>query len=83
MSERFMERDSRIFVAGIKGWSGLRSCVVWRLRDIQICLLRSRQELDLLDTVAVASFFAEEKPEFVFLAAAKVGGILANNSLPG
>ena len=45
-------------------------------------LLRTQQELDLLDAHAVAQFFAQEKPEYVFLAAAKVGGILANNTYP-
>ena len=45
-------------------------------------ILRTRQELDLLDQKAVANFFALEKPEYVILAAAKVGGILANNTYP-
>jgi len=45
-------------------------------------ILRTREELDLLDQTAVEDFFAAQKPEFVYMAAAKVGGILANNSYP-
>lgn len=82
MSELFMQRDSRIFVAGHKGLVG--SAIVRGLEAAGYTnlLLRSRQELDLLDANAVASFFESEKPEFVFLAAAKVGGILANDTYP-
>jgi len=82
MDERFMERDSRIFVAGHKGLVG--SAIVRGLEaaGYSKLLLRTRAELDLLDARAVAAFFAETRPEFVFLAAAKVGGILANDSYP-
>jgi len=82
MDERFMERDSRIFVAGHKGLVG--SAIVRGLEAAEYSklLLRTRAELDLLDARAVAAFFAETLPEFVFLAAAKVGGILANDSYP-
>jgi GDP-L-fucose synthase len=78
----FMNLDSRIFVAGHKGLVG--SAIV---RGLQAAgygnlLLRSRDELDLLDQRAVTYFFEEERPEFVFLAAAKVGGILANDTYP-
>jgi len=77
-----MELDSRIFVAGHRGLVG--SAIVRGLRraGYSNLLLRSRQELDLLDAHAVAAFFAEARPEFVFLAAAKVGGILANDTYP-
>ena len=77
-----MQRDSRIFVAGHKGLVG--SAIVRGLKGAGYSnlLLRSRQELDLLDTKAVAALFAADKPEFVFLAAAKVGGILANDTYP-
>jgi GDP-L-fucose synthase len=77
-----MHPDSRIFVAGHRGLVG--SALVRELEraGYRNLLLRTRQELDLLDDKAVASFFAIEKPEYVFLAAAKVGGILANNTYP-
>jgi GDP-L-fucose synthase len=71
---------SRIFVAGHRGLVG--SAIVRRLEETgcRNLLLRDRAELDLLDQAAVTRFFAEHRPEFVFLAAAKVGGILANNT---
>jgi GDP-L-fucose synthase len=82
MTKPFMELDSRIFVGGHRGLVG--SAIVRGLRraGYSNLLLRSRQELDLLDARAVAAFFAETRPEFVFLAAAKVGGILANDTYP-
>ena len=82
MTARFMQHNSRIFVAGHKGLVG--SAIVRGLEAAGYAnlLLRSRQELDLLDTKAVAAFFTREKPQFVFLAAAKVGGILANDTYP-
>ena len=77
-----MPATARIFVAGHRGLVG--SAIVRRLRadGASHLLLRSRAELDLTDQAAVARFFAEEKPEYVFLAAAKVGGIHANNTRP-
>jgi GDP-L-fucose synthase len=77
-----MERSARIFVAGHRGLVG--SAIVRRLEAAGYTnvVTRSRQELDLLDATAVRSFFEAEKPEYVFLAAAKVGGILANNTYP-
>lgn len=70
-----------IFVAGHRGLVG--SALVRRLeRTGAPLLLRTRRELDLLDQRAVAEFFARERPEQVYLAAAKVGGILANDSRP-
>jgi GDP-L-fucose synthase len=77
-----MDKDSRIFVAGHRGLVG--SAIVRGLRAAGYAnlLLRTRAELDLLDARAVAEFFARERPEFVFLAAAKVGGILANDTYP-
>jgi GDP-L-fucose synthase len=70
---------TRVFVAGHRGLAG--SAIVRALRrrgDVDL-ILRTRQELDLLDQAAVMAFFARERPEQVYLAAAKVGGILANN----
>jgi GDP-L-fucose synthase len=73
---------SRIFVAGHRGLVG--SAIVRRLEETgcRNLLLRDRAELDLLDQAAVTRFFAEHRPEFVFLAAAKVGGIMANVTYP-
>ena len=76
-----MDRRARIFVAGHRGMVG--SALVRRLRDggYDNLLVRSRTELDLLDQRAVAAFVAEERPDYVFIAAAKVGGIQANDTL--
>jgi GDP-L-fucose synthase len=77
-----MNKDSRIFIAGHRGLVG--SAILRELERLGYTriITRSRAELDLLDTDAVNAFFAEQKPEYVFLAAAKVGGILANNTYP-
>ena len=77
-----MERDARIYVAGHTGLAG--SAI---LRELQRAghtqlLTRRHAELELADARAVADFFQREKPEYVFLAAAKVGGILANETYP-
>jgi GDP-L-fucose synthase len=71
-----------VFVAGHRGLVG--SAIVRRLRQqgVDNLLLRTRDELDLTDQAAVAEFFALERPNYVFLAAAKVGGILANDTQP-
>lgn len=77
-----MDRGAKIFVAGHKGLVG--SAIVRSLRSAGYAnlVLRSRAELDLLDLAAVRRFFAQEKPEYVFVAAARVGGIAANNAFP-
>jgi GDP-L-fucose synthase len=77
-----MNRDSRIFVAGHRGLVGSAITAYLKQKGFARILLRTRTELDLLDARAVDSFFATERPEYVFLAAAKVGGILANNTYP-
>jgi len=77
-----MNRDSRIFVAGHRGLVGSAITAYLKQKGFARILLRTRAELDLLDARAVDSFFATERPEYVFLAAAKVGGILANNTYP-
>jgi GDP-L-fucose synthase len=77
-----LSRDARIYVAGHRGLAG---SAIWReltRRGFNRLLGRTRAELDLLDSGAVERFFQTEKPEYVFVAAAKVGGILANNSYP-
>jgi len=73
---------SRVYVAGHRGLAG--SAIVRRLEGegCRRTLVRTHAELDLTDNVAVARFFADERPNYVFLAAAKVGGILANNTRP-
>jgi GDP-L-fucose synthase len=77
-----MNRDSRIFVAGHRGLVGSAVTAYLKQQGFARLLLRTRAELDLLDTRAVEAFFANERPEYVFLAAAKVGGILANDTYP-
>jgi GDP-L-fucose synthase len=77
-----MNRDSRIFVAGHRGLVGSAITAYLRQKGFARLLLRTRAELDLLDARAVDAFFATERPEYVFLAAAKVGGILANDTYP-
>lgn len=77
-----MDRKARIFVAGHQGLVG--SAILRRLEaeGHSNILLRSREILDLCDQSEVYRFFAREKPEYVFLAAARVGGIEANRSYP-
>lgn len=77
-----MTRDARVYVAGHRGLVG--SAIVRRLKaaGYRNLLLRTRSELDLADGEAVHAFFQDEKPEFVFLAAARVGGIVANDTYP-
>lgn len=77
-----MQTSSRIYVAGHRGMVG--SAIVRRLQaeGYGNLVLRTRKELDLTDQQAVDAFFAVERPEFVFLAAAKVGGIHANDTYP-
>ena len=77
-----MERDSRIFVAGHRGMVG--SAIMRRLdsEGYSGIVTRTRAELDLTNQAAVNAFFDEARPEYVFLAAAKVGGIWANQTRP-
>ena len=77
-----MRKDSLIYVAGHRGLVGSAICRSLRLQGFDRLLLRSRAELDLTDAVAVDRFFQQERPDHVFLAAAKVGGILANDLYP-
>jgi len=77
-----MKSDSKIYVAGHKGLVG--SAIVRRLQALGYTnlLYRTRERLDLSNQKDVEDFIASEKPEYVFLAAAKVGGIYANNTYP-
>jgi len=74
-----VNKDSRIFVAGHRGMVG--SAIVRQLEALghQNIITRTSSEVDLMNQAAVNAFFQEEQPEYVFLAAAKVGGIHANN----
>jgi len=75
-----MEKNSKIYIAGHRGMVG--SAIMRRLQQEKFnnIVCRTSEELDLRNQQAVAGFFEKEKPEYVFLAAAKVGGILANNT---
>jgi GDP-L-fucose synthase len=77
-----MQLDSKIYIAGHRGLVG--SALMRRLAALgyRNLITRTHAELDLEDAVSTQAFFAEVNPEIVFLAAARVGGILANNSYP-
>jgi GDP-L-fucose synthase len=77
-----MEHASRIFIAGHRGLVGSAIRRELERKGYTNLLLKTRSELDLKNGPAVESFFAEARPEYVFLAAAKVGGILANDTYP-
>lgn len=74
-----MEKSSKIYVAGHKGLVGSAILKNLEAKGYSNFVLKSSSELDLRDQKAVSMFFAQEKPEYVVLAAAKVGGIIANN----
>src|SRR5580704_5713033 len=78
----FMELDSRVYIAGHRGLVGSAIHRELQRHGYSNILTRTHEELDLCDEVAVDAFISDEKPEYVFLAAAKVGGILANNTYP-
>jgi GDP-L-fucose synthase len=82
MPSNFMPLDARIYIAGHRGLVGSAIQRGLLAQGYTNILTRTRAELDLLDHEAVGKFFSKEKPEYVFLAAAKVGGILANNTYP-
>jgi GDP-L-fucose synthase len=77
-----MNKDSKIFIAGHRGLVGSAIMRALQRESFNNLLFRTRQELDLTDQKAVNDFFAKEKPDYVFLAAAKVGGIMANKTHP-
>jgi len=77
-----MNKDAKIYIAGHRGLVGSAIVRTLKAQGFENLLMRTSSELDLRNQVAVDAFFAEEKPEYVFLAAAKVGGILANDSYP-
>lgn len=77
-----MDKNARIYVAGHRGLVGSAIVKSLRAQGYDNLVLRTHAELDLTDQAATEAFFAAEKPEFVFLAAARVGGIHANNEYP-
>ena len=77
-----MNKDSKIYVAGHRGLVGSAIVLALQGRGFNNLVLKTHQELDLLDQSAVKKIFEQEKPEYVFLAAAKVGGIMANKTFP-
>ncbi|KVA06217.1 GDP-fucose synthetase [Burkholderia ubonensis] len=75
-----LDKDAKIFVAGHRGMVGSALVRCLEARGYTNILTRTRAELDLLDQAAVREFMREERPDYVFVAAAKVGGIYANNT---
>jgi len=75
-----MNKDSKIYVAGHRGLAGTALVRTLQTKGYSKLITRTRAELDLCDQAAVGKFFETEKPEYVFLAAAKVGGIHANST---
>src|SRR5258708_35859429 len=82
-AENFIAPDARIYVAGHRGLLGSALVRALERAGYHNLLLRTRAELDLTDAGAVRQFFAAERPEEFLLAAAKVGGILADSTYPG
>lgn len=78
-----MKKDSKIYIAGHKGLVGSALLNNLKQKGYTNFVLRTFEELDLTDQAAVHAFFSIEKPEYIFLAAAKVGGIMANNIYRG
>ena len=77
-----MKQDSRIYVAGHRGLAGSALVRQLQARGYRNLVTRTHAELDLIEQRAVREFFQRERPEVVFVAAAKVGGIAANESYP-
>ncbi len=75
-----MEKNAKIYVAGHRGMVGSALCRALAREGYANVITRTHAELDLCDQAAVKAFFAEQQPDYVFLAAAKVGGIMANQS---
>jgi len=77
-----MDKRAKIFVAGHRGLVGSAIVRNLKIKGYENLLLRSHTELDLSNQAATAAFFERDKPDYVFIAAAKVGGIVANNTYP-
>ncbi|MCF7559594.1 GDP-L-fucose synthase [Sabulilitoribacter multivorans] len=78
-----MNKNSKVYIAGHRGLVGSAILENLKIKGYSNIISRSHKELDLTNQADVAKFFSIEKPEYVFLAAAKVGGILANNEYRG
>ena len=78
-----MDKNAKIYVAGHRGLVGSALVKILQKKGYSNIITQTHSELDLIDSVAVADFFNRERPEYVFLAAAKVGGIIANNTYRG
>lgn len=78
-----MKKDSKIYIAGHRGLVGSAIMRNLQAKGYNNIITRTHTELDLLDQLAVTSFYEEEKPDYVILAAAKVGGIIANSTYRG
>ena len=79
---RDINQDSKIYLAGHRGLVGSAICRQLKAKGFTRVITRSRNEVDLTNQTEVKKFFALEKPDLVILAAAKVGGIRANNEYP-
>ncbi|HSH86096.1 MAG TPA: NAD-dependent epimerase/dehydratase family protein, partial [Methylophilus sp.] len=77
-----MDKNAKIYVAGHRGLVGSAIVATLQNQGYTNLTTRTHAELDLTSETAVAAFFSKEKPDYVFLAAAKVGGIHANNTYP-
>lgn len=77
-----MNKNSKIYIAGHKGMVGSAIVRILQSQGFKNLIIKSKDELDLINQHDVELFFKKEKPEYVFLAAAKVGGIYANNNYP-
>ncbi len=77
-----LEKNGKIYIAGHRGMVGSAILRNLQRRGFSNFVLQTHAELDLTNQAAVADFFAAERPDYVFLAAAKVGGIVANNTYP-
>lgn len=75
-----MEKESKVYVAGHRGMVGSAIVRKLKMEGFSNLVLKTSSELDLRNQLQVSSFFKQEKPDYVFLAAAKVGGIIANNT---
>jgi len=78
-----MDKSEKIYIAGHSGMVGSALIRLLERLEYDNLLFRTHSELDLMDQKAVSEFFVSEKPDYIFLAAAKVGGILANNNYRG
>ncbi len=82
MKKKLINENQKIFVAGHKGMVGSAICRILKIKGYKKLLTAKRKDLDLTDNVAVNNWFKLNKPNVVIIAAAKVGGIWANNSYP-